>query len=148
MSILDILKGDLDKLNTAVQKDQQWVINEFAKGWKLLATVGHTIDVDIRGIFDFIAKHQQQITDDLHSALAALTDVGMLIPATAPEAAIIRTALTAIQAGAAATTVLGNSVVAGATPLSTAKNAFDALKKAQSAVNEVIIHATSKPTPK
>ena len=144
-SILDGLKYEIDKLNTAIQKDETWVVNEINKGWQLLESVGHTMDVDIQNIFKYIAAHQQQIVAGLHNALTAITTVGALVPGTSPAAAIITGALTAINAATAATNVLGQAVVAGTTPLSTAVNAFHALKDAQTAVNAVVKQATAKP---
>ncbi len=145
MSWLDGIKTEIDKLNTAIQKDEAWVVAEINKGWVLLDSVGHTVDVDIQGIFHYISGHQQQIISSLHSALSVITTVGVFIPATAPAAVIIQAALTAINAATAATNVLGQAVVAGPTPLSTAVNAFHALKDAQSAVNAVVKQATNKP---
>jgi len=146
MSIFDGLKAEIDKLTTTIQKDEQWVVNEISKGWKLFESVGHTIDVDIKAIFQYIWTHQQQIVANLHNALMAITTVGELIPATAPAAALVQGALTAINAATAATNVLGHAVVAGSAPLSTAVNAFHALKDAQTAVNAVIKQATAPPT--
>jgi hypothetical protein len=145
MSLFDSIKADIDKLNNSIQKDEAWVVNEINKGWQLLESVGHTIDLDIQGIFHYVSTHQQQIVGYLHNALSALTTVGLMFPATSPAAAIVQTALTAINAATAATNVLGQAIVAGSTPLSTAVNAFHALKDAQTAVNAVIKHATSKP---
>ncbi len=145
MSLLDGLRAEIDKLNTAIQKDEAWVVSEIAKGWQMLEHVGHTMEVDIKGIFHYIATHQQSIVGNLHSALSALTMVGMFIPGASPTAGIIQAALTAINAATAATNVLGQAVVSGTTPLGTAVDAFHALKDAQTAVNAVVKQATSKP---
>jgi hypothetical protein len=145
MSLLDGIKAEIDKLNTAIQRDEAWVVAEINKGWQLLESVGHTVDVDIKGIFQYIATHQQQIVGYLHSALSAMTTVGLLFPATSPAAAVVQTALTAINAATAATNVLGQAVVSGSTPLATAVDAFHALKDAQTAVNAVVKQATAKP---
>lgn len=145
MSIFDGLKAEIDKLNTAIQKDEAWVVNEINKGWRLLESAGHTLELDIKGIFQYISSHQQQIVTNLHNALSAITAVGALIPATAPAAAIVQGALTAINAATAATNSLGQHVIAGTTPLSVAVDAFHALKDAQTAVNAVVKQATAKP---
>lgn len=145
MSILDGIKSEIDKLNAAIQKDEAWVVSEINKGWQLLESVGHTIEVDIEGIFSYISTHQQQILANLHSALVFLAPLETVVAGSSPAGAIVSAALTAINAATAATNVLGKAVVAGNTPLSTAVNAFHALKDAQTAVNAVVKQATSKP---
>lgn len=145
MSILDGLKAEVDKLNAKIQKDETWVVNEITKGWQLVESTGHTVELDIKGIFDYIQGHQQQIVGNLHNALNAITMLGMLIPGGSGVEIAIQGALTAINAATTATNILGNAVISGSTPLSTAVNAFHALKDAQSAVNAVVKHATNKP---
>jgi hypothetical protein len=145
MTILDSLKNELHRLDATLQKDEKWVLAEITKGWKLLQEVGHTIEVDILGIFNYIHTHQTQITNGLQNALGILTAAGTVFAASTPAGAAITTALTAVNALNAATQVLGKGLVKGSTPLATAHNAFDALKQAQTAVNEVVRVAAAPP---
>ena len=145
MSFVDTLKSDLDALNQKVQTTEAWVVNEIAKGWHLLQTVGHTVQVDILAIFQWIQSHQVQIIAALKNAMGAITMVSALATPGGTAAAAVNVALTAINAATAATNVLGKAIVSGTTPLSTAVDAFHAVKSAQSAVNDVIKAATAQP---
>lgn len=129
-------------LVTTVKKDEQWVAAELAKGWKLLQTVGHTIDVDIQGIFSWISSNHLAITNTLQGALSAFQTVGSIIPGAAPA---VVAATAAVDAATVAVDVLSKAVVAGNTPLSTAVNAYHAVKDASTAVNAVLKQGTSKP---
>ncbi len=128
---------------TAVEKDEKWVVSELAKGWQLLQTVGHTLDVDIQGVFGWISTNHLAITNGFKGALSALAAVGAVIPQSAP--AVIAATL-AIDAATAAVDSLSKAIVAGNTPLSTAVNAYHAVKDAETAVTSVLKQATTKPT--
>lgn len=129
-------------LVATVKKDEQWVAAELAKGWQLLQTVGHTIDVDIQGVFAWISTNHLAITNTLQGALTAFQTVGSIIPGAAPA---VVTATAAIDAATAAVDVLSKAVVAGSTPLSTAVNAYHAVIDARTAVTAVLKQGTTQP---
>jgi hypothetical protein len=131
-----------EKLQAGFVKDEQWVLSEITKGWQLLQTVGHTVDVDIHNIFSWIQTHQGNILAIFQQALSAMTIVGAVIPGIGPGVAA---ATEAINVATVAVNVLSKSVIAGSTPLSTAVNAYHAVKDAQTAVNAVLKHATTNP---
>lgn len=142
MSIFDNIKAEITKAEAGFAKDEQWVISEITKGWQLLQNVGHTAEVDIENIFTWVQTHQSSIIAILQKALSAAGMIGLAIPQAAPAVAA---ATVAIDAATVAVDTLSKAVVAGSTPLSTAVNAYHAVKAAQSAVNTVITQATAKP---
>ncbi len=131
-------------LTTQVVKDEKWVATELARGWQLLQTVGHTIDVDIQGVFTWISVNHLAITNTLQGALSAFQVVGSI---TGNAPAVIA-ATVAVDAATAAVDALSKAVVAGSTPLSTAVNAYHAVKDAETAVTTVLKAGTTKPAAK
>lgn len=132
----------LANLEALIQKDEQWVVAEIAKGWQALQTAEQTAAIDIENLFKWISTHQQDILNLFQGVLSDLATVGSIIPQAAP---IIATATTAIDAATAAVDVLSKGVTAGSTPLSTIANAYHAVKTAQTAVTGVLKQATTKP---
>ncbi len=127
---------------SGVQKDEQWVVTEIAKGWAALQKETKTAETDLLGIFNWISAHQVGITNTFKGVLEGLAVVGAAVPQTAPAVA---TATIAIDAATAAIDALSKGIQQGSTPLSTAVNAYHAVKQAQTAVNAVLVQATAKP---
>jgi len=131
------ISGFFAKLEAGFQKDEAWVVAEVTKGWQLLQTVGHTLEVDIAGIFAWIQAHQ--------ASLQAIGILSAVVPGGGAVGVGVAGAITAINAATAAVNILGKAVIAGSTPLSTAVSAYHAVKDAQTAVNAVIKGATTQP---
>ena len=129
-------------LENSFVKDEEWVVSELAKGWQALQTAEKTAETDILGIFSWINTNHSQILAVFSTALSGLSAVGALIPQTAP---MVATATTAIDAATAAVDVLAKGIQQGSTPLSTAVNAYHAVKTAQSAVAVVLKAKTAQP---
>lgn len=127
---------------STVQKDEKWVAAELAKGWHLLQSVGHTIQVDAVGIENWLNNNHSSTVALFKGALTAIEAVGSVLPQSAPAVAI---ATTAIDAATAAVDAISKSVLAGPTPLSTLVNGYHAVKDAQNAVNTVLKQGTTKP---
>ncbi len=124
-----------------VQKDEQWVVSEVAKGWAALDKgVAHTA-IDIKGLFDYVAQHQTQI-DGIAQTL--LSDVNV-IAALAGQPEVAATA-TAIGASAQIITNLAANMDKGSVPLSQVVDALHAVKDSQTAVNALVKRATARPS--
>jgi hypothetical protein len=143
------LTGFFHKLEAGFAKDEAWVVNEITNGWKLLQNVEakvvagvHTAQIDIEGIFQWIAAHQTTLLATFQAALGAAATLGGLIPGAGPSVVV---ATTAINAATDAINILSKSVISGSTPLSTAVTAFAAVKDASAAVTTVVKQATTKP---
>jgi len=132
----------LTNIESVLQKDEQWVVNEIAKGWKALQTAEQTVATDVLSVFQWIQAHQQDILALFQGVLTDLAAIGSIIPQTAPAVA---TATTAIDAATAAIDTLAGGINKGSTPLSTVANAYQAVKSAQNAVNAVLKQGTSQP---
>ncbi len=132
----------LQRLEAVIAKDEQWVVNEIAKGWHALQQAEETIQVDVQNIFHWISAHQADILSLFKGALTDLAAIGSVFPQSAPALAV---ATTAIDAATAAVDVLAKGIQIGSTPLSTVANAYHAVKDAQSAVNAVLKQVTAKP---
>jgi hypothetical protein len=139
------ISGFFHKLEAGFQKDEAWVIAEFTKGWQLLQSVGHTLAVDIQGIFAWVQAHQASLLAIFQQALQAIGILSATIPGGGAAGAAVAAAITAINAATATVNVLGKAVINGSTPLSTAVSAYHAVKDAQTAVNGVIKGATTQP---
>jgi hypothetical protein len=139
------ISGFFAKLEAGFQKDEAWVVAEVTKGWQLLQTVGHTLEVDIQGIFAWIQAHQASLLAIFQEALQAIGILSAVVPGGGAVGAGVAGAITAINAATAAVNILGKAVIAGSTPLSTAVSAYHAVKDAQTAVNAVIKGATTQP---
>jgi len=135
----------LSNIESVLQKDEQWVVNEIAKGWQALQNAEQTIQVDVLSIFQWVQAHQQDILTLFQGVLGDLAAIGSVIPQTAPAVAA---ATTAIDAATAAVDVLSAGINKGSTPLSTVANAYQAVKNAQNAVNGVLKQGTSQPAAK
>ena len=134
----------LTNLENTFVKDETWVVSELAKGWAALQADETTAETDILGIFSWLNTYHSQIISVASTALNGLATIGALIPQTAP---MVATATTAIDAATAAIDVLSKGIQKGSTPLSTAVNAYHAVKTAQSAVNVVLKAKTAAPVP-
>jgi len=132
----------LSDLEALIQKDEQWVVNEIAKGWAALQKAEQTMQVDVLNVFQWIQAHQQEILGLFQGVLTDLAAIGTIIPQASP---VVATATTAIDAATAAIDVLSNGINQGSTPLSTVANAYQAVKNAQTAVNTVLKQGTSAP---
>jgi hypothetical protein len=136
------ISGFFTKLEAGFAKDEAWVLSEITKGWTLLLSVGHTLAVDVQGIFAWIQAHQASLLTIFQEALQAIGILGAAVPGGGPAVAA---AITAINVATAAVNVLGKAVIDGSTPLSTAVTAYHAVKDAQTSVNAVIKASTTKP---
>src|SRR5690348_13253940 len=119
-------------LTGAVVKDEHWLLQEVAKGWQLLKNVGHTAEVDIVGIHQWIIDHQTQIDALFKTALEAVAIGGAVAPP--PFKAAAAAATIALDASQAAIDKLSASVIDGTTPLSLAVTTYQAVKATQTAV--------------
>lgn len=125
---------------STVQKDEQWVVAEIANGWKALERDAEKAVIDIKGIFDYVASHQNQIDS---TAKAILGDVSVIAAlAGHPE---VGAAAAAIGVSAEAVVGLAANINKGSVPLSTAVDALHKVKDAQTAVNALVKRATAKP---
>jgi hypothetical protein len=136
------ISGFFTRLEAGFAKDEKWVVAEITRGWQLLGSVGHTLAVDIAGIFAWIQAHQASLLGTFSEALQALGILGVAIPGGGPA---VSAAITAINVATAAVNVLGKAIIDGSTPLSTAVSAYHAVKDAQSSVNAVIKASTAVP---
>ncbi len=124
-----------------VQKDEQWVVSEVAKGWAALDKGVAHATIDIKGLFDYVAQHQTQI-DGIAQTL--LSDVNV-IAALAGQPEVAATA-TAIGASAQIITNLAANMDKGSVPLSQVVDALHAVKDSQTAVNALVKRATARPS--
>jgi negative regulator of replication initiation len=123
-----------------IKRDEAWVVAEVGKGWAALEAGVHAIEIDIKGLFDYVAAHQQQIDATAQSLLSNVS----LIAALAGHPEVSATAA-AIGASAQAITALAANVDKGAAPLSEIVTALHTVKDAQTAVNSLVKVATAKP---
>jgi hypothetical protein len=131
-----------------VQKDEQWVIAEIAKGWHALETAEQKVVMDAEGVLTYIQTHQAAILATLKVVLTDLAVVGAFIPHSAP---IVGVATLAIDASTAAIDALSKAVIDKSTAVSElttlASASYVAFKGAQSAVNTVLAAKAASPTP-
>jgi hypothetical protein len=139
MSILSTIEGALPGL----QKTEQWVVAEIAKGWAALEAGAKEAVIDVKALFDYIATHQTQIDT---TAQAILGDVSLAATLVGhPE---VGAAATAIGVSAKAITDLAANIDKGSVPLGDVVSALHTVKDSQSAVNALVKRATAQPTPK
>ena len=122
------------------KKTEQWVVAEVQKGWAALEAGAKAVEIDIKGLFDYVAAHQTQIDS---TAQAILGDVSM-VAALAGHPEVGATAA-AIGASAQAITALAANMDKGAVPLHDIVNALHTVKDAQTAVNSLVKVATAPP---
>ena len=125
-----------------IQKDEQWVVNEIAKGWAALQKAEQTVATDVTGVFAWITAHHQDILNLFTSVLKDLAVVGVIMPS---SNTLVSGATLAIDAATAAIDSLAHGIQTGNTPLSTLSNAYHAVKDAQTAVTQVLKKGTSAP---
>lgn len=142
--------GWLHNLEVAIQKDEQWVINEIRKGWAAVQNAEQKAEIDVLNIFHWIQSHQMDALNLMHTVLidiqTAATAASAIVPQYAvPVATAVGIANTAVQAASAAINTLAHGIQQGSTPMSTLVNAYTATKATANAVNDVLKAAAASP---